>query len=456
MTIIERLRSLCEERKTITDAAGKILKNAHKEKRNLTLEEQQEFDRKHNDAAEMQEEIELLKRQVEAERTVGDVPPDQRRAGREDRKGSDSPMFEDPSEERAIGPGETCVQYLEKRGIVTNKPSIGIGGVLRLLHRGAQTEDERRALNEGTTSAGGYLVPTYTAASIIDKLREDSLVLAGGAKLVPLTTKTSNFAKVATDPTMSWRAENSETTNSDPTFTVVTFTARTLGGLITVSRELIEDSAVSIDAVVTDLFSKVAAEKIDSAALFGADTDGPSGLTYDANINTVSMGNNGAAIGNWHPFLDAYQKLLEAKARPPFTAIMSPRTQIAVAKFLDSNGQPINAPQILSNVTMKASTVVPNTQTQGSANNASSVIMGDYGHLAVGMRTELVVSPARERYVEFGKVGFFAWLRCDIQLIQPTAFCEIVGIKRHDPEEDARPKVDPNRKPECRIRRISR
>ncbi|MBM1309072.1 phage major capsid protein [Sulfitobacter mediterraneus] len=77
---------------------------------------------------------------------------------------------------------------------------LSVGQYLRSMVVGGKTEAERRALSEGSDSAGGYTVPDVLSAHLIDLARAESVVMRAGAQTVPLTSDTNNIAKVLTDP----------------------------------------------------------------------------------------------------------------------------------------------------------------------------------------------------------------------------------------------------------------
>jgi predicted phage gp36 major capsid-like protein len=48
----------------------------------------------------------------------------------------------------------------------------------------------------------------------------------------------------------------------------------------------------------------------------------------------------------------------------------------------------------------------------------------------IGLRTEMNVRPLVERYADTGEIGFWAWLRMDIQLSHAKSFARILGVLR--------------------------
>jgi len=77
-----------------------------------------------------------------------------------------------------------------------------------------------------------------------DLLRAQTRVIEAGATTVPLGAGfQTKVARLTGDPGFFWHVENAaDISLADPTFDQVTFQARTLAGLIRVSRELLADS----------------------------------------------------------------------------------------------------------------------------------------------------------------------------------------------------------------------
>ena len=57
---------------------------------------------------------------------------------------------------------------------------LSLGGVMRSMVTGPRNDMEKRALSEGTDSAGGYTVPSVVSKEFYDALRPASTVLQVG------------------------------------------------------------------------------------------------------------------------------------------------------------------------------------------------------------------------------------------------------------------------------------
>lgn len=308
------------------------------------------------------------------------------------------------------------------------RSELSIGRYLRAVVCGPSNDVERRALAEGTDSAGGYTVPAPLAAQFIDRLRAASVCVRAGARTIPMTSKTLAIATLESDPTVAWRAENSQISPSDPTFGVVEFDAKSLMGLVIASRELLDDT-VNASAMLENAFIEQTALKFDQGLLFGTGADNqPTGLSNVSGLASVSMGTNGAALTNYDKLLDAIYEIQVANGGNPNAMVHHPRTGLALAKLKDSDGNPLRVPEMVAAVRSLPTTSVPIDQTQGTSNAASSILFGDFTKMLIGMRNELVIRVLNERYADYNQVGFVFGMRADVQLERKAHFSKLVGI----------------------------
>ncbi len=305
---------------------------------------------------------------------------------------------------------------------------LGLGGFLRIINGGAQTELERRVLAEGTIGAGGAMVPTPIAAGVLDLMRAKAVSIQAGARTVPMDSATLKIARQTTDPVGGWRAENAAILESDPIFDQVTLQAKTWAVRFNVSRELLEDGQ-NTDAAIRAILAGAAAVGLDQAVLVGSGADNqPLGIRGQTGIQLVSMGTNGAALANWTQPLNAVQALEAANAGTVSAMVMAPRTSRAIYGFVDTTGQPLMPPPRVADVPILVSTSVPINETQGTSSVASSIFMGDFAEVMIGLRTSLQIQVLQERFAEVGQVGFVAWMRADVALARPGAIARIAGI----------------------------
>ncbi|WP_020402116.1 phage major capsid protein [Gracilimonas tropica] len=283
------------------------------------------------------------------------------------------------------------------------------------------------------TSNDSQLVPTPLSASVIDLARNKSRIFQAGAKMVPMSSKTLDMARVTSDVDSEWKAEGSAWSQSDVTLDKVTLTAKTLIAGTRLTVELSEDAPNASEVIQNSIAEKLALE-LDRVGLVGSGSgQEPEGLFLNSNVNEVSLGTDGAVLTNYVPFSEAYQKVLEANGVPR-SAIFAPRTWGELDRLVDNDNNPLRAPQSWQDLQKLVTNQVPIDQTQGTSTDASSVFIGDYSQMLVGMRTQLrlevsrVASDANDSAWENLEIWIRGYLRADIQFAHPNHFCRVVGI----------------------------
>lgn len=155
----------------------------------------------------------------------------------------------------------------------------------------------RRDLSVGTSAAGGHTVATdLLADSFIDLLRNRMILNSAGATM--LTGLNGNVAipRQTGGATAYWVAEASAPTESQQAFDQVTLTPRTVGAFTDLSRKLILQSSIDIEAFVRRDLATVLALEIDRAGLHGSGSSNqPTGVAATAGIGSVAGGTNGLA-----------------------------------------------------------------------------------------------------------------------------------------------------------------
>jgi HK97 family phage major capsid protein len=252
------LDQLRDQRTAVRTAQDGILTRAATEQRDLTPEELAEHTARSVEARELDDRIEqLLADQVAELRAVST-----RTAG--------IPVPREPVLTRE----QSVYDWLQHRGAFDQQAEpLSFDRYLRGLAT-AQWDgaEHERALAEATVGAGGALVPAPLSARVIDLARNRTVVFRAGAQTVPMTSQTLALARLTSEGTPAWKTENATITAADMVFDRVTFTARTLVRLITLSVELFKDADPSSEDVIANAFAGQMAVELDRVALLGTGT----------------------------------------------------------------------------------------------------------------------------------------------------------------------------------------
>lgn len=304
-----------------------------------------------------------------------------------------------------------------------------MGDVVRALVTGARSEAEFKALSEGTNSAGGFTVPSVLSGAWIDRLRASSVVVRAGARTVPMESSTLAIARLASDPAIGWRAENGNIAEGDPTFERVMFQAKSLAGIVKVSRELFADT-VNAGAMLEQAILKVMGLELDRAAVWGDGADNsPTGVVNTSGINEVAMATNGGQLASYDKLIDALYELKLDNVPQTTAGILHPRTEAGLAKLKDANNNPLVPPKMVADVPLLSTTAAPINETQGTSSDASSIIYGDFSQLMIGMREDVNIRVLSEAFSGVGQIAILVHARADVQLAHAASFCRLKGIR---------------------------
>lgn len=177
---------------------------------------------------------------------------------------------------------------------------------------------EARALNEGSNSAGGALVPEEFANRVI-RLVETYGTFPGAAESVSMTRDTMVIPKRLSGTTAYFVGEGSSVTESEPTYGNVSLVAKKLAVGCRMSTEVVEDALVSLADAVAAEFATSLAYKIDTCGWLGDGTSTYGGIhgivekindgTHTASVVSAASGNTGFETLDIEDFLAAMGKL---------------------------------------------------------------------------------------------------------------------------------------------------
>ena len=304
---------------------------------------------------------------------------------------------------------------------------LSLDRVIRGIATGywAGAEAEKRAMSEGTATAGGHLVPAPLAARVIDKARSQSVAVQAGASTVPMDSETLKYATVTGDPTIAIVGEGSAISDSDFTFGSSTLTAFKLASLHFVSLELLED-ANNLESFIESSLAEQFALGMDNQVLNGTGSSAPTGILNTSGINSVAVS---GALANYDKFSDGVGEIRKDNFYNPLGMVIHPRDVAALDKLKDTTNQPLVPPQSYSALNMFQSSQL--AIDGGSGSDESNIIIGDFSELLLGMRTELRLEISREAKDAFekGQVAIRAYMRFGVSIPRPTAFCKLTGVQ---------------------------
>jgi HK97 family phage major capsid protein len=279
----------------------------------------------------------------------------------------------------------------------------------------------RNALQIGTDTEGGYLVPDEFERTLVDTL-EDENIFRRLANVINTSSGDRKIPVVASKGTASWIDEEGAIPESDDSFGQVTIGAYKLGTMIKVSEELLNDSVFNLETYISKEFARRIGNKEEDAFFTGDGSGKPTGIlatTGGAQLGVTSASATAITIDE---VLDLFYSL-KAPYRNKAVFVMNDATVKAIRKLKDGQGQYLwqpslqaGTPDTILNRPLYTSAYIPTI-----ASTAKSIVFGDFSYYWVADRQGRVFKRLNELYAATGQVGFVATQRVDGKLILPEA-----------------------------------
>ena len=285
------------------------------------------------------------------------------------------------------------------------------------------TVDEAKAMQEDTDAEGGFFVPE----EFINQVVHDPGV--PGSQLRPLCTVIRVASKDGYVPTLAsatWGAIAEEAAFSDQTPTVgqIPFSIEKSGGSIKVTRELLDDSAVNLPALLTQIFQESAGRFEDVGIISGNDTTQYAGI-MGASPSDYTMANATSVVG---ADLIGIYYTLEAQHRANASWIM----KSAIGALVTSIAITANGVHMIPSLTASPSDTIlgrPNVMTDVVSGLGATItateriaLFGDLKQYYIFDRVGFTIRRNDSLYMENDQIGFFATRRGDGQLTLASAF----------------------------------
>ena len=273
------------------------------------------------------------------------------------------------------------------------------------------TPEFKNVLQIGTTTAGGFLVPTLLESMIIDGLHD--LDPLRQMCTVIQTSNNSNIPFSVVDGAASWVAEGVAVTPTEPTFGQRSLGAFKMMKLTRLSKELLADNAVDLLAFLARSFSRSFADLETAAFLTGAAAGRPVGIITSANMQTQA-----AAVAGAISVDDIFN--LEFKVARPYRAkgsfLMADATYKALSLLKDTAGQYYLRPSLSAGGadTLDGKPIYISNFMPAIGAGLRSVAFGDFSYVTIADRLNRELMVLTENYATTFEVGYLAAQRVDI------------------------------------------
>ena len=290
---------------------------------------------------------------------------------------------------------------------------------------------ERKSAGSGIGALGGWLVNDSVSAKVLDMARNQTCVMQAGGWTMEMPTPEMRLVKISKDPVSYVVGEHEKIEESDWTLEPITLKAVTVGSLVRVSLELLEDAKNSGSALEQAMAASIAL-KLDWLALYGSGAGEPRGLDNCDDVNLISKGANGGTLTNYDDFSNAVEDVSDHNGQAN-AVIMAPRTFYTLDRLKTATTQNrLEAPQSFVDLAKFKTNQISITDIQGTSTASSKAFVGDYKNVLFGIRKKLEIEFTKQGGTDtFAKCQALIRLRMrlDIAVLRENHFTKIYGIK---------------------------
>lgn len=277
------------------------------------------------------------------------------------------------------------------------------------------------ALQIGTDSEGGYLVPDEYERTLVEALEEEN-IFRQLARVIQTSSGDRKIPVVATKGTASWIDEEGAYLESDDSFSQVSIGAYKLGTMIKVSEELLNDSVFDLESYISREFARRIGAKEEESFFTGDGTGKPLGILAATGGAETGITAASATAITADELIDLFYSL-KAPYRRNAVWVLNDSTIKAIRKLKDNQGQYLwqpsltaGAPDLLLGKPVRTSAYMPTI-----AADAKTIAFGDFSYYWIADRQGRSFKRLNELYAATGQVGFLASQRVDGKLILPEA-----------------------------------
>lgn len=273
------------------------------------------------------------------------------------------------------------------------------------------------ALQVGTDSEGGYLVPDEFEKTLVESLEEEN-IFRKLATVIKTSSGDRKIPVVATKGTASWVDEEGLIPESDDSFGQVSIGAYKLGTLIKVSNELLADSIFNLEGYISKEFGRRCGAKEEDAFFNGDGTGKPVGVlhaTLGAEVGVTTASANAITADE---VIDLFYSL-RAPYRKKAVFIVNDSTIKAIRKLKDKNDNYLWQPALTAGQpdTLLGRPVYTSAYMPTIAGGARTIVFGDFSYYWIADRQGRTFKKLSELYATTDQTGFMATQRVDGKLI---------------------------------------
>lgn len=394
---MSKILELREKRAKAWDAAKQFLDAKRGADGMLSEEDTATYDKMEQDVMNLGKEIERLERQVAIDAELS--------------KATSTPLTGKPGAK--MGKDEK-----EKSGRASDEYKGSFWNAMRVK---APMPSVLNALQEGTDSEGGYLVPDEFERTLVEALEEEN-VFRTLAHVIKTSSGDRKIPVVASKGSASWVDEEGAYQESDDVFSQVSIGAYKLGTMIKVSEELLADSVFDLEAYISKEFARRIGAREEESFFNGDGKGKPLGILAATGGAEVGVTAASATAITADEVIDLFYSL-KAPYRKNAVWVLNDATVKQIRKLKDTTGQYLWQPSLVAGTpdTILGRPVKTSAFMPAAAAGAKTIAFGDFKYYWIADRQGRTFKKLSELYAANGQVGFMGTQRVDGKLILPEA-----------------------------------
>jgi HK97 family phage major capsid protein len=377
------IKAQAEARAKAWESAKALLDQATEEKRDLTAEEQVQFDRINSELDERAAAIDNVRKIEEREAKAAELA----------------------------------------RGFeIATGASASDNDLLRAIARGEVRSHEFRTLTPNAN-----LVPVTFFDQVWQKAREVGPMLRVSNLLTTAAGEDIRFPQLTAFSTSSQVAAGGTIAPSDPTFSSIVLGAYKQAFLVAVAEELLSDSGVNLEAELARAGGNSIGFAVNTALTTGSGSDAPNGVVTASTLGVTGTAAAGAPTGD--NIIDLYYSLDGAvRAAANFAFMASPTTISSIRKLKDTTGQYLFQPALSAGTpdTLIGRPLIENPA-MASGTSAKSILAGNWDAYRVRVAGGLNVAQSADYQFNLGLINYRFQIRVDGDLMDTSAIKHYVG-----------------------------
>lgn len=394
---MSKILELREKRAKAWDAAKQFLDAKRGADGMLSEEDTATYDKMEQDVMNLGKEIERLERQAAIDAELS--------------KATSTPLTGKPGAK--MGKDEK-----EKTGRASDEYKCSFWNAMRVK---APMPSVLNALQEGTDSEGGYLVPDEFERTLVEALEEEN-VFRTLAHVIRTSSGDRKIPVVASKGSASWVDEEGAYQESDDAFSQVSIGAYKLGTMIKVSEELLADSVFDLEAYISKEFARRIGSREEESFFNGDGKGKPLGILAATGGADVGVTAASATAITADEVIDLFYSL-KAPYRKNAVWLLNDATVKQIRKLKDSTGQYLWQPSLVAGTpdTILGRPVKTSAFMPTAAAGAKTIAFGDFKYYWIADRQGRTFKKLSELFAATGQVGFMGTQRVDGKLILPEA-----------------------------------